>query len=403
MVEMNIGILFPPSNLGGGVFQYALSIVDSLMMYSNKHNCNIIHYDTESLNWLVKPNLKRVNFISIPFRKASLIKKISFLFNSVLNCNIFKMQKDGEVLQLKSANVELLIIPFPSVFGFYNKIPYIVSIPDLMHKYYPHFPEYPLKERLTRDIVYKNASKHSVLTVVDDQKGVDDLNKFFKIPKDKIRVVPYMPPGYIYKHKDMDFKKAEDILSKYNLSERFLFYPAQFWYHKNHIRLIRALKHIEQNFKTKIPLVLVGSPNESYSNIANFIKKLNLEDQIIHLGYVSDVEIVALYKKAVSLVFPSLFGPTNIPPLEAMVLGTPVVCSNLFSMPEQVGDAGVLFDPNNIEDMAEKIYKIWTDEDLRKRLIQKAYEKVKDMTLGNYAKKWEEIIEEALKLKAALK
>ncbi len=393
---MNIGILFPPSNLGGGVFQYALSIVDSLMKYSNKHNYNIIHYDTESPNWLANPNPERVNIVTIPFSKAPLINKVGFLLNVYLNCNIFKMQKDDEVLQLKSADVELLIIPFPSVSGFCNKIPYIVSIPDLMHKYYPRFPEYPLKERLTRDTVYKNASKHSVLTVVDDQKGVDDLNKYFNIPKDKIRVIPYMPPGYIYKHKDMDLKTAEDILAKYILPERFLFYPAQFWYHKNHIRLIRALKHIEQNFKTKIPLVLVGSPKESYSNIENFIKKLNLEGQIIHLGYVSDVEIVALYKKALSLVFPSLFGPTNIPPLEAMVLGAPVVCSNLFSMPEQVGDAGVLFDPNNTEDMAEKIYNIWTDEDLRKRLIQEGYEKVKDMTLENYAVKWERVIEEAM-------
>ncbi len=393
---MNIGILFPPSTLGGGIFQYALSIVDSLTKYSNKYNYNIIHYDTESLNWLVNPNPERVNFISIPFRKATLINKVGFLLNVFLNCNIFKMQKDDEMLQLKSANVELLIIPFPSVSGFCNKIPYIVSIPDLMHKYYPDFPEYSLKERLTRNVVYKNAAKHSVLTVVDDQRGVDDLNKYFKIPKDKIRVVPYIPPGYIYKHKDMDLKTAEDILARYSLPERFLFYPAQFWSHKNHVGLIRALKYIEQDFKTKIPLVLVGSPKESYSDIANFIKKLNMENQIIHLGYVSDIEIVALYKKSVSLVFPSLLGPTNIPPLEAMVLGTPVVCSNLFSMPEQVGDAGVLFDPNNIEDMAEKVYKIWTDEDLRKRLIQKGYEKVKDMTLENYAMNWEKVIEEAI-------
>jgi glycosyltransferase involved in cell wall biosynthesis len=95
-------------------------------------------------------------------------------------------------------------------------------------------------------------------------------------------------------------------------------------------------------------------------------------------------------------VFPSLIGPTNIPPLEAMVLGTPVVCSNLFSMPEQVGDAGLLFDPFNVEDMAEKIYQIWTDEDLRQNLIRKGYERIRNMTIENYAKQWENIIDEAL-------
>lgn len=391
---MNIGI-FIPSVRVGGVFQYALSIADSLIKYSNKFNYNIIHYDTEGLNWLVNPNRDSIKFISIPIRKSSLMDKIRVVFNLSLNRNILEMPKNSEVSQLKDANIEFLIIPFPSLFGFQNKVPYIVSIPDLMHKYYPSFPEYPLKERLMRDMVYKNAARHSVLAVVDDSQGVTDLNKFFKIPKDKIRVIPYIPPGYIYRYKDMDLKTTEDILAKYNLPERFLFYPAQFWYHKNHIGVIRALRHIEQDFKTKIPLVLVGSPKESYDKVLNLISKLNMKDQIIHLGYVPDIEIVAFYKKSVALVFPSLFGPTNIPPLEAMVLGTPVVCSNLFSMPEQVGDAGLLFDPLNVEDIAEKIYWIWTDEDLRKRLTQKGYEKVKDMTLENYSRQWEKVIEEA--------
>jgi len=65
-------------------------------------------------------------------------------------------------------------------------------------------------------------------------------------------------------------------------------------------------------------------------------------------------------------------------------------------MPKQVGDAGLLFDPNNVEDMAEKIYKVWIDENLRKELIKKGYERVKDLTPENYAKQWEKVIEEAL-------
>jgi glycosyltransferase involved in cell wall biosynthesis len=72
------------------------------------------------------------------------------------------------------------------------------------------------------------------------------------------------------------------------------------------------------------------------------------------------------------------------------------VCSNVYALPEQVGDAGLLFDPNNIDDMAEKIYKVWTDEKLRKELVEKGYERIKDMTLENYAKKWEKVISEAL-------
>jgi glycosyltransferase involved in cell wall biosynthesis len=100
---------------------------------------------------------------------------------------------------------------------------------------------------------------------------------------------------------------------------------------------------------------------------------------------------VALYKKAVALVSPSLFGPTNIPPLEAMILDTPVVCSNLFFMPQQVGDAGLLFDSFNVEDIAKKIYRIWVDKDSRQKLIKKGYNKVENLTFENYANSGKEL------------
>jgi len=392
---MNVGIVLP-SAAGGGVFQYALSIADSLIKYSNRFNYSIVYYDKDSLKYLSSLNLDSVKSIFVPLRKSSFLGKIGLLFNLAVGRNIFYKQKNEEISKLKESHIQLLIIPFPSLFGFSSEIPYIVSIVDLMHKYYPHFPEYSLKEKLIRDLMYKNAVKHSALTIVDDQQGVSDLKRFYNIAEEKIRVVPYIPSGYIYEHRDMDLEEAERVLIHYGLPERFLFYPAQFWYHKNHIRLIKALRHIKQIYKINIPIVLVGSPKENYRKVTRFTEESNISDQIIHLGYVSDREIVALYKRAVALVFPSLFGPTNIPPLEAMILGTPVLCSNLFSMPEQVGNAGFLFDPFNVEDMAEKLYKVWTDEDLRQTLVERGYKKAKDMTLENYAKRWEGIIDEAL-------
>lgn len=392
---MNIGILFPPTKSVGGVFQYALSVADSLINCSDKFQYYIIHYDTENPNRFVNLKSNKVQFISIQSDSTPFLKKIPCLLNLVFGTNVFSVRKSYAVLE--NAKIDFLIIPFPSLFGFRNGIPYIASTPDLMHKYYPNFPEYPLRVRLTRDIVYRYSARYSVLSVVDSQQGLEDLHRFLGIAKEKIRVIPYMPPGYVYEYKDMDLETAGSVLAKHNLPERFLFYPAQSWYHKNHIRLIKALELIRQTHKVKIPLVLVGFPKESYERVMNLIEELNMNDQVFHLGYVPDVEIVALYKKSAALVFSSLFGPTNIPPLEAMVLGTPVLCSNLFSMPEQVGDAGLLFDPFSIEDMREKIYRIWIDENLRQELVKKGYQRVKNLTLENYAKQWQKIIEEALK------
>ncbi len=390
----NIGILI--SEKGGGLVQYGLSIADSLIRYSNKYNYKIITHSFKSFNWLAYANSDNIDYVFIPYKKSSLIKKIKIMCNLVVNNNFYNIQEKDIISKIKKHHIKLLITPSPSFLGYKNKIPYIVSIPDIMHKYYPSFPEYPLKERILRNIVYKNVSKYSIFSIVDSQQGADDLNNFFGIRKEKIKVIPYIPPGYIYKYKDMTIETASNILAKYPIPNKFLFYPAQFWYHKNHIRLFKALKFINEIYREKIYLVLVGSPKESFKNIMNFIKKNNLSHQIIYLGYVSDKEMVALYKKAIAFVFPSLLGPTNIPPLEAMLLGTPVICSKLFSMSDQIGDAGLFFNPFEVKDITEKIYRIWVDKDLRSDLIRKGYKKIQDMTLERYAKQWEDVIEEAL-------
>ena len=196
----NIGILI--SEKGGGVFQYGLSIADSLIKYSNKYNYKIITYSPESLNWLVYTKSGNVDHVFLSNKKHSLKNKIKIIFNLAISNNFINVQNKEVISKIKNHQIKLLITPCPSLLGYENKIPYIVSILDIMHKYFPSFPEYPLKEKILRNIVYKNASKHSIFSIVDSQQGVDDLNKFFGIPKEKIKVIPYIPPGYIYKCKD---------------------------------------------------------------------------------------------------------------------------------------------------------------------------------------------------------
>ena len=397
-MKKNIGILIPSSK-SGGVFQLALSIVDSLINYSDKFRYYLVQYNSEDIRPLLNLKSKEVQFLPIPQFYVSLPRKILHFFNLIFGGSTFLIK--NLYLVLENVKIDLLIYPTPSTFDIPFKIPYIVSIPNLMHRYYPNFPEFGLKQKITRNIVYKYYAKHSTSNVVDSEQGAEDIYKFFGIKREKSRIIPYVPASYIYKYKEIDFKTIEEILAKYNLPEKFLFYPAQFWYHKNHTRLIEALSLIKQTYKVKIPLVLVGSAKDNYKKrykkIATLINELNINDQIIHLGYVSEKEVTALYKKSTALVFPSLFGPTDIPCLEAMVLGVPVVCSSLFEIPKQVGNAGLFFNPFEVGEMAENIYKIWIDEKLRQELVQRGYERTKNLTLENYAKKWKKVILEALK------
>ncbi len=396
--KKNIGILFPYLKKGG-VFQYALSIVDGLINFSDNFNYFVLHYDTENpKECFQNKDFKNLQFICLDSSFNSFWGKLKFLLNLFLGNPIFSTNiKNREVL--KNINLDLLISPIPSLLAFENKIPFVVSVVDTMHKYYPNFPEYPFLGRLKRDIIFKFSTKYSILTIVDSEQGLSDVNKFYKAAKEKIRIIPYIPPGYIYRDKDMDSEAVDRLLKKYNLPESFLFYPAQFWYQKNHQRLIKALHLIKKNLGVKIPLVLVGDPGANYHNYRmtmELVKEFNIEDQIFNLDYVSNKEIIALYKKSKALIFPTLIGPTSIPPLEAMVLGTPVLCSNLFEMPKQIGRAGIFFNPFSEQDMAEKIYQVWTDESLRKELIKAGEEKAKEITLENYAQKWQSVINKAL-------
>lgn len=297
---------------------------------------------------------------------------------------------------VKKYKLDLIISPSVTLNGFYLGVPYIVAIHDMMHKYYHNFSEYPFHRRIMRDIIYKRSAENSIFTVVDSNGGKKDLINFYNIDEHKIKIIPYCPSLLVSKYKNLDESAIKDVIRKYNLPDKFIFYPAQFWEHKNHLRLIKAIDFLKNNFRERIPLVLVGSKREAYPKIIRLIDKLNLKSDVTHIGFVSQSELVALYKASKMLVYPSLIGHTNIPPLEAMMLGTPVVCSNIFSMPEQIGDAGLLFDPFNIEDIADKIYKVWTNEPLRSELSKLGYERAKNFTLEKFTAEWEEIIEEAL-------
>jgi len=390
--KVHIGILLPQEK-DGGYFQLALSIADSLLAYGTRYSYSIVVYDSDMLKWLAdKPHAIR----TVPVERRTLPHRAFAFVNAMLGLHLLPTTGRKQASLLSASKIELLLVPFPGLFGYMEKIPYITVIADIMYKKYPSHQYVSLRNRLQAMIVHRYAAKYSSISVVDSPLGMGDLNKYFKIPLDQIRVIPLVPPGYIYNNHDMDAETATNILGKYPLPDRFLFYPSQLCSDKNHARLIQSLHLVERRYGVRIPLVLAGGRDESHDDIMRLIDRSGMSSQVIYVGFVSGKEVVALYKKAVALAYVSICGPTNIPPLEAMILGTPVLCSNLFSMPEQVGDAGLLFDPFSIEDMAEKIYKIWVDEDLRGELKQKGYERIKELTQENYAKQWETVIEDAL-------
>jgi glycosyltransferase involved in cell wall biosynthesis len=141
--------------------------------------------------------------------------------------------------------------------------------------------------------------------------------------------------------------------------------------HKNISRLIEAFA--QANIDTPIHLILTG---KCTLPLTQLIKKYRLENRVIFSGNLSEKELVEYYRGALALTFPSLYEGFGLPPLEAMACGTPVLTSNITSLPETVGDAAVLIDPYNIDSIKTGIEQITQDTLLRKNLIEKGHERI---------------------------
>jgi glycosyltransferase involved in cell wall biosynthesis len=198
-----------------------------------------------------------------------------------------------------------------------------------------------------------------------------------------------VPPTYLLASQEIDMR------AKHGLPKRFIFYPAQFWEHKNHITLLKALRLLHDRGED-ISLVLVGSKKNNYERVVQAIADLHLQQYVHVLGYVSNDEMYSLYKQADAMVFVSCAGPTNIPPIEALLLGCPLIVSNKYAMPEQVGSAALLVDPLSADDIAQNICHIWHSTDAREKLKQAGFQQIQSWTQQHFNERVKTILDHVI-------
>lgn len=272
--------------------------------------------------------------------------------------------------KLKKLGIDLLHVPHYNVPLFYRgKI--ITTIHDLTHLYFPEF--LPNKfARIYANFMLKKAAKKSdkILTVSEFVKG--EIVKHFNVSPEKVQVT------YNSCNKGFRVKEKNEfayLYKKYNIDEnkKILLYVGNLKPHKNLETLISAYKFIDN--PENVVLLLVGKAfgETALETMIDSAKK----GSVVATGAVSQDELVDLYNLADLFVFPSLSEGFGIPPLEAMACGTPVVCSNATSIPEVVGDAAILFDPKNEQEIATAINRVLSNETLATELINKGFERIK--------------------------
>ena len=261
------------------------------------------------------------------------------------------------VRELEALHADIWIFPAQESVTYQMSMPVIGTIHDLMHRYEPSFPEVgsPIRRR-TREFRLKNIAHKSAAILVDSSTGARHVSECYQADLRKVFPLPYVAPAYIW----IDSERI-DFDDLYQLPKKFVFYPAQFWSHKNHKRLIEAVRLVRRRCPD-VAIVFAGSKQKSYVEVETFVKTIGMESCVRFVGYVPDLDLRGFYKRARALVMPSFFGPTNIPPMEAMAVGCPVLVSDIYGMPEQCGDAALYFDPKSTEQIADRIEAVWTDD-----------------------------------------
>ena len=241
----------------------------------------------------------------------------------------------------------------------------VVTIHDCIHLMFPQYLPNRLAYAYARTSVALAARRATrVLTVSESSKR--DILRFVDAPPEKIDV--------IYNAYDERFgiePREEDVVrvrERYQLHDEFVLYAGNVKPHKNLERLIEAFDLVRRRGLGDLRLVLIGDDISRYAALRRAVHQHQLHKYVRFLGYLPEATLAVMYRLAGVFVFPSLYEGFGLPPLEAMASGTPVVVSNVSSLPEVAGDAAVLVDPYDPKAIADGIYRVLTDEALRRSL-----------------------------------
>jgi glycosyltransferase involved in cell wall biosynthesis len=269
----------------------------------------------------------------------------------------------------------------------------VVTIHDCIHI---RFPQY-LPNRL--GYAYARASmwiathrSNRVLTVSEASKR--DILKYFHVPERKIDV--------IYNGIDERFGEIpspDEVLrvrERYQLNDPFVLYAGNIKPHKNLERLIEAFHLLRRNGHDTVKLLIIGDEISKYATLRRAVHRYKLHKHVRFFGFVPDKTLAVLYRLAGVFVFPSLYEGFGLPPLEAMASGTPVITSNVSSLPEVVGDAALLIDPYEPAAIAQAMQRVLTEPSLREDLRRRGLRRVKEFSWDRSVRRVHEIYQEVL-------
>ncbi len=350
---------------GGGISQYTIHLARALARLSQADEFVLLQSRKDRRQLVHGPNVRRASLWTPSHHR-------------------FEQEALQVELPLRRLGLDLLhstdFIPPLRVNSFKS----IITVHDLAFLRWPHF----LTEDSARyygqvDAAVERADH--IIAVSESTKN--DLVKLLGAPRDKITVV-YEAADPIYRPMPREEALAS-MRSKYPLPEEFILFVSTIEPRKNIATLLHAYRRLLDSYKVSASLVLAGATGWLSQQIFDTVEELGLQQHVTFLGRVQNGDLVYLYNLARCLAHPAYYEGFGLTPLEALACGTPAVVSNVSSLPEVVGDAALLIDPNNEEELAIALHRLLCDDGLRASLRAKGLARARTFT-------WERAAEETL-------
>ncbi|MBC6112115.1 glycosyltransferase family 4 protein [Pedobacter fastidiosus] len=356
----------------GGKFSYYSTLVDGIANFNFEDGLEFVFVAFDADSIIGSPtNTFCFNITEIVKKKYKILSilhtlskfKIINLFSIVSQIQISYNKRFNQEVKSKLAenNIDLIYALTP----FFKDLNYptVTTHWDIGHKSMFSFPEVTNDGEFEfREDYYQKYLEKAFAIICESEAGKQELCKYKNINTNRVFVVP-MFAGHIV---GLNVSKTEQqvFLDKFGLTKnKFFMYPAQFWAHKNHYNLIRAFLLLHKKYP-ELKLIFSGSDKGNLDYIIEVVKYYEIENSVIFCGFISNEELFSAYKNSISLVMPTLLGPTNMPLLEARALGCKVICSDLEGHRESLGDYPMYVNPLNYDEIFKAMEHYYLSESI---------------------------------------
>jgi glycosyltransferase involved in cell wall biosynthesis len=365
---MNIGIdIRTLSFRRGGISQYTYNLLKNMLRIDSANTYYLFNYNKSPYEWdNFRGNVKEI-ILRLPQRYG-----LRMIWENIL-----------VPMALRKYGIDVWFSP-----DFYIpkllRIKSVITVCDLIFERFHDIERNKAAAALSKKVEFSVRRAVQIIAISSFTRG--QILERYRVAPSKVTVIPLAADERF--HKINDQSALQRVLRRYGIDFDYILYVGEISHRKNIIRLLRAYHRLKEKDKLKQrKLVLVGKGTIDTEKIVSEMRRLNLESNVMFTGYVPDEDLPFLYNGACIFAFPSLYEGFGIPPLEAMRCQVPVVASSSTSIPEVVGTGALLFDPYNVEDIADKLEQVLDQKIDTGALLRTALKQADQFTWEDSARK----------------